>query len=64
LLEADVDLYKGIVTVISDFSSPAKRDNGALYYGEQVIPVIFLITLAILILLANRKKLGEIYKNY
>jgi hypothetical protein len=64
LLESDRDLYKGIVTVLSDFSLPSKRDNGALFYGRYFIPELFGLTLLILILLANRKKLDEIYKKY
>jgi hypothetical protein len=64
LLESDIDLYKGIVTVLSDFSSPTRRENGSMYYGKQVIPLVFLITLVILIILANRKKIKEIYRKY
>jgi hypothetical protein len=64
LLESERDLYKGIVTVLSDFSSPTRRENGAMYYGKQIIPVFFLITLLILIILANRKKMKEIYRKY
>ena len=64
LLESERDLYKGIVTVLSDFSLPARRDNGALYYAKNVIPILFCLTLLILIILSNRKKLGEIYKKY
>ncbi len=64
LLESERDLYKGIVTVLSDFSLPARRDNGAMYYGKNVIPISFCLTLLILIILANRKKLEEIYKKY
>ena len=29
-LEGERDLYNDIVTVLSDFSVPAKRDNGAI----------------------------------
>jgi hypothetical protein len=64
LLESERDLYKGIVTVLSDFSLPARRDNGAMYYAKKVIPILFCLTLLILIILSNRKKLGEIYKKY
>lgn len=63
-LESDRDLYKDIVTVLNDFSLPAIRDNGMLYYGKYVIPLFFLLTLLILIIMANRKKLEEIYKKY
>jgi hypothetical protein len=63
-LESERDLYKGIVTVLSDFSLPTRRDNGTTYYGRQIIPIFFLTTLVVLIFLANRKKLIEIYKKY
>ena len=64
LLESERDLYKGIVTVLSDFSLPARRDNGAMYYAKNVIPILFCLTLLILIILSNRKRLEEIYKKY
>ena len=63
-LEIDRDLYKDIVTVISDFDLPAKRENGGLYYGKHYIPLFFVITLLLLIILANRKKLKEVYNKY
>jgi len=63
-LESERDLYKGVVTVLSDFSSPSRRDNGVMFYGKNVIPVIFLATLLLLIFLANRRNIGEIYKKY
>lgn len=63
-LESEIDLYKGIVTVLSDFSLPAIRDNGGLYYGKKIIPLFFFLTLLILILVANKKKLEEVYKKY
>ena len=64
LLESERDLYKGIVTVLSDFSSPQKGDNGVMYYGKHVIPISFLLTLIILIILANFRRLEEIFKKY
>lgn len=63
-LETERDLYKGIVTVLSDFSLPARRENGGLYYARFVVPLCFLTVLFILIILANRKKLKEIYEKY
>jgi hypothetical protein len=63
-LESERDLYKSIVTIISDFSSPTRRENGATYYGKSMIPGFFLLTLFILILLANQSRLKEIYKKY
>jgi hypothetical protein len=63
-LETERDLYKGIVTVISEFSLPSIRENGGLYYAKKYVPLFFVITLFILILLANRKKLKEVYSKY
>jgi hypothetical protein len=63
-LEKERDLYKGIVTVLSDFSLPARRENGGLYYARYVVPMCFLVVLLILIIIANRKKLKEIYTRY
>jgi hypothetical protein len=63
-LESDMDLYPEIVTVLSDFNLPAKPDNGTLFYGKKIIPSFFGITLLLLIILANRKKLKEVYNKY
>jgi len=63
-LEVERDLYKGIVTVLSEFSIPAKRDNGGLYYAKKYIPIFFFLTLLLLILIANRKKIEETFKKY
>ncbi len=64
ILESEIDLYKGIVTVVSDFSTPALRDNGGLYYAKKVVPLFICFTLLILVIHANRKKLAEIYNKY
>jgi len=63
-LESERDLYKGIITILSDFSLPTRRDNGAMFYGKSIIPFLFIVTLLILILIANRRKLQEIFQNY
>jgi hypothetical protein len=63
-MEAEIDLFKGPVTVLSDFSSPAIRDNGMRYYTSQFVPMFFCLALLILVLLASRKKIVEIYKKY
>ena len=64
IIETDRDLYKDIVTVLSDFSFPVNRINGTIYYGKFIIPLFFLLTLLILILLSNRKKITEIFNKY
>lgn len=63
-LESERDLYRGIVTVLSEFSSPAKQENGVLFYGKSVIPILFILTLILLILLANRTQIKDIYNKY
>ncbi len=63
-LESSIAIYNGIVTVLSDFSIPSRRVNGGLYYAKKIVPVLFGLTLLVLVLLANRKKLGDIYKQY
>lgn len=63
-IERDQDLYKTIVTVISDFSLPSRRENGLSYYGKKIIPVFFLITLFSLILIANRNNINEVFRKY
>ena len=63
-LETERDLYKSIITVISDFSLPAVRENGGLFYAKTYVPIFFCLTLLILILLANIKKLKEVYNKY
>jgi hypothetical protein len=63
-LESERELYKGIVTVISEFSLPAVRENGGLFYAKTYVPLFFIITLLILLILANRNKLKEVYSKY
>lgn len=63
-LESDRDLYKGLATVLSEFSLPAKRDNGGLFYAKIVVPILFGLVLLILIITANRMKLREVFNKY
>jgi hypothetical protein len=63
-LESERDLYSEIVTVLSEFSIPAKRFNGGMYYAKRVVPLFFSVALLILILLANKKKIQEVYQKY
>ena len=63
-LESERDLYKDIVTVLSDFNLPSKAENDLHYYGKHYIPMFFGITIILLIILANRNKLKEVYKRY
>ncbi|HPJ58589.1 MAG TPA: hypothetical protein PLV06_02600 [Bacteroidales bacterium] len=64
LLETDLNLYKEVVTVLSDFSAPVRRTNGGKYYALRIVPAIFFLTLLLLILLANRKALSGVFDKY
>lgn len=63
-LESERDLYNDITTTLSEFSIPAKRVNGGGYYAVRVVPILFGLTLLLLIILANKKRLREVYKTY
>jgi hypothetical protein len=63
-LETELNLYKDITTTLSEFSIPIRRINGGTYYAVRIVPVFFLLTLLILIILANRNKLEEVYRKY
>jgi hypothetical protein len=63
-LEQENELYSDLITVMSDFSIPVKRHNGGFYFGEIAVPACFVITLIILILMSNRKRLKEFYRKY
>jgi hypothetical protein len=64
VLDAERTLYKDIVTVLSDFAIPAKRNNGLVHYGHIIIPSIFLLTVIFLILRTNRKKIRKAFEKY
>ncbi|MBG0859125.1 MAG: hypothetical protein IQL11_06440 [Bacteroidales bacterium] len=63
-VETEQEIYKDIVTVLSEFSIPTQRVNGGRYYAIRVVPIIFGLTLLILLILANKKKLREVYQKY
>jgi hypothetical protein len=64
ILDQEKNLYPDILTVISDFYQPMKRRNGGLFYGKVLIPLCFGLTLILLIVRRNRKKLREIFRKY
>jgi hypothetical protein len=63
-LESEIELYRDIVTVLNDFSIPAIRENGGMYYGIRIIPTLFFATLLVLILTTNKRKIKEIFEKY
>lgn len=63
-LETVKTIYADLITVLNDFTPPFKPENGTLYYGKVIIPVIFLLALIIILLVRNRNRLTEAYNNY
>lgn len=63
-IESELNLYKGIVSVLSDFSAPIKRNNGFRYYANDIVPVFLILTLIGLIIHANAKRIRDIMKKY
>ena len=63
-LELEQALYKEIITVVSDFSSPARRTNGISFYSKTVVPFFIIMTLIIIAIWENRKKIIEVSKRY
>ncbi|MDX9929241.1 MAG: hypothetical protein RBS37_05250 [Bacteroidales bacterium] len=63
-VERQMTIYSDLITLLSDFTPPARPENGALYYGKRVIPAIFLLTAIILLLIDNRQKIRNTFKKY
>ncbi|MCX6327625.1 MAG: hypothetical protein NT144_13395 [Bacteroidia bacterium] len=63
-IDADMEIYKDVITLLNDFTQPARSINGTLYFGKTIIPAFFTICLLLLILIDNRKKLQEIFRKY
>jgi len=63
-IERQLTIYSGLITVLSDFTPPARPVNRASYYGKTLIPVLFILTLILLILAENRERLRQAYMKY
>lgn len=63
-LEQQASIYKDIITIISDFPEPIARANGIFYYIKSIVPVFFFLTVIILIIKFNRRRLIDIYHQY
>jgi hypothetical protein len=63
-IERELTLFAEPITLLSDYTPPARPDNGALFYGKVLIPLIFFITVFLLLLIDNRDKLIDTYRKY
>jgi hypothetical protein len=64
VLESELTLYKDVVSVLREFSIPAKSVSGAVNYRKQITLSLFCLTLLVLVIIENRKKLLEVYNKY
>ena len=63
-IDTEMELYKDILTLLNDFTQPARPINSSVFYYKKPIFVSLTICLLLLILIDNRKKLQEIYRKY
>ncbi|HBE42180.1 MAG TPA: hypothetical protein DDW27_13405 [Bacteroidales bacterium] len=63
-IERNKTIYAELITILNDFTPPFRPKNGLLYYGKIIIPVIFFMTIILIILIRNRNTLEEAYKMY
>ena len=63
-LESELDLHQETTTILSDISIPSRRINGGKYFAIRLVPIIFTLTLLILILYTNRKKISGVFEKY
>lgn len=57
-------IYADLITLLSDFTPPFKPDNGALYYGKVIIPVVVALAIILILLIGKRKQLTEVFRRY
>jgi hypothetical protein len=62
--EEQLELYKDIVTVISDLTIPYKPYTRAKYYAVYAIPICFGLMLLILIIIRNKASINELFEKF
>ncbi|HCI56297.1 MAG TPA: hypothetical protein PLN06_00450 [Bacteroidales bacterium] len=63
-VEKQLTIYSSLITVLNDFTPPAKPVNRALYYGKVLIPLLFCMAIIIILIVDNRERLKKIYRKY
>lgn len=63
-LEINLEIYKDIITIISEFTRPSTRVNGLMFYSLKTIPIAIFLTLIILVALSNRSSIKNIFNKY
>ena len=57
-------IHNRLLTTLSDFTPPARPVNTTLYYAKNVVPLLFGLTILVLLLYDNRKKLVTLIRKY
>jgi hypothetical protein len=63
-IESEMEINKGIVTVLSDFSVPSTRINGIIFYTKKILPSFIIVTIIALIFVAKLNMIKEIFNKY
>ncbi len=63
-IESEMEINKGIVTVLSDFSVPSTRINGIIFYTKKILPSFIIVTIIALIFVAKLDVIKEIFNKY
>jgi hypothetical protein len=53
-----------ILSVISDFALPQRPYNGTVQYSFITVPILFFITLVILVLIAKKEAIKDLFRKY
>ena len=62
--ERELALYPDVVSVISDFLPSSTRVNTAFYYSKITVPLAFFLTIILILLVKNRKRIVEVLNKY
>jgi hypothetical protein len=64
IMEIELNMYSQIVTVLNDFTIPAKRTNNLSYYATRTLPVLLIPVLLIMIFISRREAIKKILEKY
>lgn len=63
-VEKDLTIYSDLITVLDDFTPRLRAENGALYYGQITVPSLLFLTVIILLIVDNRKRIRATIMKY
>jgi hypothetical protein len=63
-LETNLEIYRDIITIISELTTPSTRINDLMFYSLKTIPIAIFLTLVILVAIANRSAIKNVFNKY